>query len=159
MDNKLQQLVGEAIKLELNIADLYTIFHNALPEDSEFWWELVSEEKKHADLIKSGEDTLLLPQQFPMERLAASVQTLCESNIRLISLLKKYKERPPSREVAFNAALDIENSTGELHFQLAMERESTSSIITILQQLYKDYKDHTKRILAYMNDNGIEIYE
>jgi len=131
MNKNLSQLIEESIKLELNIADIYTFFYNTFPEDSDFWWQMALEEKSHANLIKSGRDTFL--DQFPHKLLAPSVQTLNNTNNKLISLLKEYKEKPPSRETAFNIALNIEQSTGELHFQLAMEKRT------------------------YMSDKGIEI--
>jgi hypothetical protein len=74
----------------------------------------------------------------------------------LVSLLKEYNEKPPSRESAFNIALNIEKSAGELHFQLAIETSPTSSIMEVLQVLNKDCKNHANRILAYMSDKGIE---
>jgi len=156
MDKKLSQLIDESIKLELNVAEIYMFFCNTFPEDSAFWRKLVLEEKKHADLIKSGKGTFLLPGQFPSKLLVSSVQTLCETNNKLISLFKKYNGKPLSRESAFNIALDIEKSPGELQFQQAMEKPPTSSIIEVLQVLNKNCKDHADRILAYMNDKGIE---
>ena len=156
MDKKLVQLIDESIKLELNASKIYMFFCNTFPEDSGFWRKLVLEEENHADLIKSGKGTFLLPGQFPSKLLVSSVQTLCKTNNKLISLLKKYNEKPPSRESAFNIALNIEKSAGELHFQLAMEKSPTSSIMEVLQILNKDCKDHANRILAYMNDKGIE---
>ncbi len=155
MNKELSQLIDESIMLELNIADIYMAFYNTFPEDSDFWWEMTSEEKSHANLIKSGRDTFL--DQFPPKLLAPSLQKLCNTNKKLISLLKEYKEKPPSRETAFNIALNIEQSTGELHFQLAMEKSFTSSIMKIFQELNNEYKDHANRIRAYMSDKGIEI--
>ncbi len=155
MKEQLSQLIDESIRLELNIADIYMVFYNTFPEDSDFWWQMTLEEKSHANLIKSGRDTFL--DQFPHKLLAPSVQTLNKTNNKLVSLLKEYKEKLPSRETAFNITLDIEQSTGELHFQLAMEKSFTSSIMKIFQELNNDYKDHANRIRAYMSDKGIEI--
>ena len=155
MSKKLSQLIDESIKLELNIADIYMVFYNTFPEDSDFWWKMTLEEKSHANLIKSGRDTFL--DQFPSKLLAPSFQIIYNTNNRLTSLLKEYKENPPSRETAFNIALNIEQSTGELHFQLAMEKSFTSSIMKIFQELNNEYKDHANRIRAYMSDKGIEI--
>ncbi len=156
MKKQLSQLIDESIKLELNIADVYMFFYNTFPEDSDFWWKMTLEEKSHANLIKSGRDTFL--GKFPPKLLAPSVQTLNNTNNKLISLLKEYKETPPSRETAFNIALNIEQSTGELHFQLAMEKSFTSSIMKIFQELNNEYKDHANRIRTYMSDNGIKIH-
>jgi hypothetical protein len=155
MKKQLSQLIDESIKLELNIADIYMVFYNTFFEDSDFWWKMTLEEKSHANLIKSGRDTFL--DQFPPKLLAPSLQKLNNTNDKLISLLKEYKEKPPSRETAFNIALNIEQSTGELHFQLAMEKSLTSSIMKIFQELNNDYKDHANRIRTYMRDNGIKI--
>ncbi len=155
MNKKLSQLIDESIKLELNIADIYMFFYNTFPEDSEFWWKMSLEEKNHASLIKSGRDTFL--DQFPHKLLAPSLQKLCNTNNKLIPLLKEYREKPPSRETAFNIALDLEQSTGELHFQIAMEKQVTSGIMKIFQELNNDYKDHANRIQTYMSDKGIEI--
>jgi hypothetical protein len=155
MKEQLSQLIDESIRLEQNIADIYMVFYNTFPEDSDFWWQMTLEENSHANLIKSGRDTFL--DQFPSKLLAPSLQKLCNTNKKLISLLKEYKEKPPSRETAFNIAMNIEQSTGELHFQLAMEKSFTSSIMKIFQELNKDYKDHINRIRAYMSDKGIEI--
>jgi hypothetical protein len=155
MNKKLSQLIDESIRLELNIADIYMVFYNTFPEDSDFWWKITSEEKGHANLIKSGRDTFL--DQFPPKLLDPSLQTLSNTSKKLISLLKEYKAKPPSRETAFNIALNIEQSTGELHFQLAMEKSFTSSIMKTFQELNNDCKDHASRISAYMSDKGIEI--
>ncbi len=155
MKKQLSQLIEESIRLELNIADIYMVFYNTFPEDSDFWWKMTSEEKSHANLIKSGRDTFL--DQFPSKLLAPSLQKLCNINNKLASLLKEYKENPPSREAAFNIALKIEKSTGELHFQLAMEKSFTSGIMKIFQELNNEYKDHANRIRTYMSDKGIEI--
>ena len=106
MNKKLLQLIEESIKLELNVADIYMAFYNTFSEDSDFWRQMVLEEKSHANLIKSGRDTFL--DQFPPRLLTPSLQELCDTNKKLISLLKEYKENPPSRETAFNTALDIE---------------------------------------------------
>ncbi len=156
MNKKLSQLIDESIKLELNVSKIYIFFCDTFPEDSEFWQKLVLEEKNHADLIKSGKDRFLLPGQFPSELLVSSVQTLCKTNNKLISLLKKYNDKPPSRESAFNIALAIEQSAGELHFQLAIEKPPNSRIMEVLQVLNDGCKDYANRILAYMNDKGIE---
>jgi len=156
MDKKLAQLIDESIKLELNVSKIYMFFCNTFPEDSVFWRKLVLEEKNHADLIKSGKGTFLLPGQFPSKLLTPSMKILCKTNNRLISLIKRYNEKLPSRESAFNIALDIEKSAGEFHYQLAMEKSPTSSIMKIFQGLNKDCKNHTNRILAYMSDKRIE---
>lgn len=157
MNKKLPQLIDGSIKLELNVAKIYMFFCDTFPEDSDFWRKLVSEEEEHAYLIKIAKGTFLSPHQFPSEFLVSSVQMLCETNNMLISLLKEYNEKPPSRESAFNIALGIEKSAGEHHYQRAMEKSTTSSTMETLQILNKGCKNHANRISAYMSDKGIKI--
>lgn len=158
MDEELIQVIEESIKLELNIADLYTIFYKTLPEDSDFWWKLHSEEKNHAYIVRGARDAGLSGRQFPRELFAPKIEMLLEVNSKLASLLEEYKKNPPSREIAFNVALSLEESAGEAHFQLAMEESPTSSIMEVFQILNRDDKNHASRIRTYMNDKGIEMH-
>ncbi|MCP4253521.1 MAG: hypothetical protein GY775_08935 [Candidatus Scalindua sp.] len=157
MNQALEQLIDVFIKLELNVADVYKIFYNTFPEDSELWLRLVLEEEKHADLIQSMKGTFLLPRQFPSELLAPSMEMLGKTNNRLISMLKKYSKKPPLRESAFKIALDIERSAGEFNFQLAAEKSPDSGVMKIFQELNKDCRNHTKKIITYMRNKGIEL--
>ena len=59
MNDKIIKILDESIKLELNIADLYLVFHEKIPEDSKFWWQLLLEEKNHATLLKTGKEVYL----------------------------------------------------------------------------------------------------
>ena len=95
--------------------------------------------------------------EFPHEILSDSLQDLKETNKKLRSLLKQFKDIPPSRELAFNTALEIEASAGELHFQHFMDKETNSTIDKLFQFLNRQNKDHVKRIRSYMKENDISI--
>jgi hypothetical protein len=71
--------------------------------------------------------------------------------------LKQFKNIPPSRELAFNTALEIEASAGELHFQHFMDKETNSKIDELFQFLNRGDKDHAKRIRSYMKNNNISV--
>jgi rubrerythrin len=157
MQQTLEQLIDESIELELNVAEVYTVFLNTFPEDYELWSRLVSEEEKHADLLQSMKSTFLLPHQFPSNLLVSSVKMLKQTNKRLISIIKKYGKKPPLRESTFKIALDIERSAGELNFHLAAEKSPDSSIMKIFQTLNKDCGGHTEKINTYMDNKGIEL--
>ena len=157
MDQTLEQLIDEFIKLELNVADVYKVFLNTFPEDSELWLRLIQEEEKHADLIQSMRSTFLLPRQFPSDLLASLRQTLDKTNNRLILMIKKYGKKPPLRESAFKVALDIERSAGEFNFHLASEKSPDSGVMKIFQELNKDCRNHTKKIITYMRNKGIKL--
>jgi len=157
MKQSLEQLIDESIRIELNVADIYKIFLNTFPEDFELWSKLVREEENHADLIGSMRSSFLLPNQFPSDLLASSIEMLEETNKRLVSMLKKYRKKPPLRESAFKVALDIERSAGEFDFQLAAEKLPDSGIMKIFQELNRDCRNHTKKINTYMHNKGIKL--
>ena len=159
MGNKLTQLVHEAIQLEFNVAKLYILFRDICSEDSEFWWRLVIEENNHAALLRSGIDFFMEAGLFPPDILPPVISDLQQANDKVISLLEQYDKNPPSREEAFNIALEIERSAGEIHFQRMMTKKGDSRIVELFQKLNEDDKDHIKRIQAYMKDKGINESE
>ena len=91
--------------------------------------------------------------------LASSLEELRSANSTIVELLEKHQDTPPSREDAFNLALKLEQSAGEIHFQQFMEKSSTSKLDSIFQRLNRDDKDHAIRIRSYMQDHGIKIKE
>ena len=159
MHKELSQLFDESIQLELNVAGLYTIFQGAFPDDAFFWGKLVVEEKNHASLIRDGKLRFQPLDKFPLEMLASSLEELRSANSTIVKLLEKHQDTPPSREDAFNLALKLEQSAGEIHFQQFMEKSSTSKLDSIFQRLNRDDKDHAMRIRSYMKDHAIEIKE
>ena len=156
MGNDLIKLAEEAMRLEYNVGKLYMIFRDTHPEDSDFWWQLVIEEGNHAALIKSGRDYFMPVGVFPDGMLPA-MEDMQEANKELESLLQKYAVEPPSRETAFNVALKMEMSAGEIHFQQTMTRAADSKVLAMFQKLNQDDKDHAKRIRAYMEENQIAV--
>ena len=149
------QLANEAIQIEHHISELYMIFYSAFPEDSELWWKLAIEEKNHASLLRSGINDFMPKGLFPMEMIGPSLQDMQEINKKLVSWIDQYQNDPPSRETAFQVALEVENSAGEVHFQEAMEQPPRCQMMKLFQQLNQDDKDHAKRIQAYMEEKGI----
>ncbi len=157
MNNAVTSLIEESINLELNISDIYSLFHKLFPDDAEFWWMLVLEEKNHAALFRSGKESFEPVNKFPYNLLHHSLQNLNDTNSELRSVIKNFENSPPSREEAFNIALKIENSACELHFQKFMDRETNSTIDEIFKKLNNDDKDHAKRIRSYMEKHGITV--
>jgi hypothetical protein len=153
MDDRHAQLIDELIRLELNMADLYRVFSVLFRKDTEFWRELHEEEKRHALLLKNGRDILY---EFPGELLPSTLQEVLNTNTILISLIKKYNGKPPSRVSAFKVALSFEESVGEVHYQRAMDNLPTSITLEIFQKLNNNDKDHAARISSYMSKHGIQ---
>ena len=154
MSHNLIKLAEEAMRLEYNVSKLYMIFRDAYPDDAAFWWQLVIEEGNHAALIKSGRDYFMPAVSLPKE-MFPSMEELQEANKGLELLLEKYAADPPSRETAFNVALKMEMSAGEIHFQRTMTKSADSKVLAMFQKLNQDDKDHANRIRAYMKQNEI----
>jgi hypothetical protein len=149
-------LLDESIQIELNAAELYRIFHTVFPEDADFWWKLHLEEKNHAALIRAGKEDFLPIGKFPLDMVTQSLEAVKRANSMLAALISEYQDTPPSRQDAFNAALLLEESAAELHFQKFMSKEAESKIDEIFQQLNMDDRNHAKRIRSYMEDHGME---
>lgn len=146
---KLNELIEESIRLELNAAQLYKIFSEALPEDSDFWWQLHLEERSHATLIRAARDSFVKRDKFPHDLIANSIEELKASNTKVEGLIEKLKETAPNRQEAFKVALELENESGELHYTRFMEKEADKGIETVFQQLNRGDKEHEKRIREY----------
>lgn len=157
MTEKLEKIIDESIKLEKNVAALYTIFSVSFTEDSEFWKALALEEIKHASLIMEGRKSFLIRGEFPRDLLASKIEMLIITNNKLVSLIKEYSKNSPSRATAFHVALEVESSAGEVHFQQAMENPPKSELMAIFQHLNRDDKDHAHRIRAYADYKGVHV--
>ncbi|THB70470.1 MAG: rubrerythrin family protein [Gammaproteobacteria bacterium] len=157
--SQLKELIEASIQLELNVSELYTIFYKVFSQDSEFWWRLVLEEKNHAALFKSGIESGEVFSKFPENLVIQELDILNSENANLRKLIDDYNLMPPTRDYAFNLALEIENSAVEIHFQQFMEEENNSVIDKIFQELNKADKDHVQRIFNYMQENGIPVTE
>ncbi len=150
MDEQLSRLMEESIQLELNISELYKLFHDLFDEDSDFWWRMLLEEKNHAALIRSIQELFVPKFTFPSELFTAPLKNIRQGNAEIRKLIKRYEENAPCREEAFNTALHLELAAGEAHFQLFMEKEPTSKIERIFQQLNSADRDHARRLRARM---------
>jgi hypothetical protein len=159
MNLELSLLFDESIKLEKNVAELYVTFQDTFPEDAGFWRELIIEERRHAALLESGKAHFAPASTFPVGLLSATLDELQDVNANLVKLFARYQEKSPSREEAFNIALKIEKSAGEIHFQKFMEKEADSHYVELFQRMNAYDKDHESRIRAYMEKHGIQIGE
>ncbi len=101
MKYALEQFIDEAIQLELNAAEIYLIFSEAIPEDANFWATLAWEEKNHASVLRTGKDILMPMDQFPGEILPNVIQVLVDTNLWLNSVKENFPEIKPDREKTF----------------------------------------------------------
>lgn len=150
-------MLEESIKLELNVAQLYTLFHAALPEHADFWWKMVIEEKNHAALIKSVRDSFVPAGVIPSELLASSLQDLIATNDNLAGLLERFGNTSPSAAEAFGTAVELEESAGEAHYQMFMDKKLGSRIDAVFQKLNNEDMNHAERLVNYIRDQKIML--
>ena len=86
MNSDITALAEESINLELNVSEIYSLFHSCFADDANFWWKLALEEKDHAALIRGGIEEFEPIGEFPHEILSNSLQDLKETNKKLRSL-------------------------------------------------------------------------
>ena len=158
MDEELSQILDESIQLELNVADLYLSFCHAFAEDKDFWSHLAEEEGNHAALLRSGKLESLDEGHFPAKILTTNLDALIKANKEIKELVKEHKQKPPSsRASAFEIAIKVEESTGEIDFSCFMEQQADSPALKLLRRVDRDDRDHARRIRNYMREKGIGI--
>jgi len=158
MDKELSRILDESIQLELNVADLYLSFCHAFAEDKDFWSHLAEEEGNHAAMLRSGKLESLDEGHFPAKILTTNLDALIKANKEIKELVKEHKQKPPSsRASAFEIAIKVEESTGEIDFSCFMEQEADSPALKLFRRLNRDDRDHARRIRNYMREKGIGI--
>jgi len=144
------EIIDASIALELAVADLYFLFHELHPEDSEFWWKMSLEENGHAALLQSGRDSFMPFNKFPEELVTNSLSRLKSSRQYINDKAKEIKKNPISRKQAFELAMAIEETAGEHHYQEFMAKIQDNKINNIFQKLNGADKDHADRISSYL---------
>lgn len=157
MHANLDYMLEASIELELQVAKLYMLFHHKLPQDSDFWWNLMLEEQNHAALLRSIKDVFVPRGSIPENLLAESSESISNTFAALKGWCKYYSDMPLTRSKAFNIALAIENSAAEIHFQRFMDKSPHSRVDEVFQQLNTDDKDHAQRIMHYMQTHNIDV--
>jgi rubrerythrin len=141
----------EAIKIENNLAEIYLLFSKKFSDDRLFWWTLSFEEKNHAALIES-EKLFYKVNAFPEELFSIDIEELININDTFKLKVESFNDNP-SKENAFNIALELENSAIELKYQKLLEYTNSDRAINLFKLLNRADKDHAKRIIEYKNKN------
>jgi len=152
MKSNLRQFIDEAIALELTVSDLYLHFSDRYKEDYEFWWTLALEEKNHAALLKSLKLAIPYLGNLPHELVAMKTEELKGSCAKINEIITNLGKEG-SRKKAFEIALELEESAGEVHYQAFIENDALSEGYKIFQKLNNDDKDHADRIRNYMENH------
>jgi len=158
MDKELTRILDESIQLELNVADLYLSFSHAFAEDKDFWSQLAEEEKNHAALLGGGKLESLDEGRFPAKILTTNLDALIKANKEIKELLKEHQQKPPSsRASAFEIAIKVEESTGEIDFSCFMRQQADSSAAKLFSRVNTEDRAHARRIRNYMREKNIGI--
>jgi hypothetical protein len=149
MDRDLSKLIDEAIHMELHIGDLYLLFSNQFPEESDFWGKLAKEEENHATLLCTLKQMGDADVEIPKGLLPDTIEELIKSNLEIQKAYEAF-EKKPDRTRAFQFALRIENCAGEMHYNTFMTVAPPSPLTDIFRKLNGDDVDHASRINEYM---------
>ena len=154
MHTHFSELIDEAIELELNVGRLYLVFYSLFPEDAAFWWTLAIEEENHAALLRTVQLMDASRVSIPAGIIPTVLAELKNSNQLILDAMEDFKKNP-ERVRAFQLALQIEISAGELHFDNFMKNAPESPVTEIFRKLNGDDVNHANRIRDYMKDHQI----
>src|SRR5574341_119299 len=131
MDQELSRILDETIQMKLHVADLYLSFSHDFSEDKVFWSHLAAEEGSHAALLRSEKLEALDEGHFPAKMLTTNLDALIKVNKEIKALVKEHKQKPPSRASAFEIAIKVEESTGEIDFSCFIEQDADSPALKL----------------------------
>jgi len=149
MTGENDKLLYEAVKMELNMCDLYLLYRDIFSRDSDFWTQLAKEEKGHAALLELGRE---VGDILPDELLCGKIADMNRMNMDMGNIIEKFKKEAPSVEDACKYAIEVENSAYELHYQHLASLGADSEVIRRFQKLNGYDKDHAERIAAFLAD-------
>ncbi|MFC1549104.1 ferritin family protein [Candidatus Omnitrophota bacterium] len=149
MNAEKNELLEEEIKLEFNMSRLYELYQQCFENDKDFWQQMAEEENNHALLLRTGE-MLLDEESLPEDFLYNNLNELKAVNKKIEDAIAKYRGETPSREEAYNLAIELEEGAYEFHYQKMMTEKTNSEALQVFQKLNMDDKDHAERIKALL---------
>lgn len=147
MNKESQEFLDQAIRIEINMSELYRDYAKLFPDDEKFWRQLAKEESEHAALLGLAKE---LADKFPPEILQGTLDTLLEMNGKIRDTIEEYRQNRPSRKEAYSYAVELEQSAYEVHYQRMMDSDAESEAMKRFQSLNVYDKDHAKRILLLL---------
>jgi len=144
-------IINESIKLEINMAHFYSLFHDLFPDNDQFWQTLYLEERNHANLLHKIKNSFLNErEEYPEELFSISLNSLKSSNLFLKEFIKKYTKEPPSLQEACEISIHFESMAGEIHFDRFSNKSPTTDFEKLFSELNGDDKNHKQRIEQYL---------
>ena len=146
--SSLSDLLDEAIAIEYNTAELYSLYSECFPKDREFWKGLSREETIHGQLIDSAKryipelSVVVIDNNYEMMKLVNdSVRENIDEYRRMLKNGKKI-----NRFDAYFFAVSLEDSSQEEHYHNMIVGNYDQIIIDIFRELNGGDIDHKKRI-------------
>jgi rubrerythrin len=144
----MERIINESILCELDTFKIYNLFKDTFEEDAEFWKRLAEEELDHAVVLRKSKsfykDVTDIADIISVE----DFSTFMDVRQKINKLLEEFKENP-TREKAFDIALQIEKSAVEDNYQKFMNVTSNNDIADVLRKLNGEEKNHIERLKKY----------
>lgn len=144
-----QAILRAMIETEENVAALYRLYANRFMEDREFWAEIAREEEGHAAMLGSAAFHLAL-DRLPDEVLINKLDDLKVTNTSIRKITEDYAKERPSKEEAYNYAIQMEKSLSEAFVQELLTMQDAPEIVAMWQRLGAETTDHSKRIRSLL---------
>lgn len=135
-------------------AEIYHAFSKLFPEVREFWYDLALSEENHTNILLAAAG--LNRAGILKEYIVPSSLPYVRETLGLVSDSKKKVETGTlSMKGAFEMALKIENSTGEIYFQEVITQQTDSKVIMELRKMMTDEELHNVKIKRFMKSRGL----
>lgn len=152
----INQILDEAIKLELSLSQLYLLFKAHHPKDKAFWNSMAMEELGHADRLGLLKKSLSEEGKKTEQYTDVDFVKIRANNIQAQRLIDEF-DSGVSRELAFRTAVKLENSASEEHYRIVFNSEIESRLTKVFQSLSLEDKKHYNRLLDYIEKKNIQI--
>jgi hypothetical protein len=141
------------ISIEAMTAEIYHSLSGLFPQVRDFWYDLALSEENHTNilLVAAGLHRAGILTEYIVP---PSLPRIHETFTLVSNSKKKVEADNFSLKDAFEMALEIENSTGEIYFQEVITRQTDSKVILELRKLLIDEQLHNVKIMSFMKTHG-----
>lgn len=140
------RIIDLLIRLETNMARLYLCFADVCAKEKDFWFQLSTEEVRHASLLRTHREYIVDSRAFSGDLLSIEIMKIQYTNDRIEREIDMLDFGTMSLKQALTKAYEYETSAGECHFQKAVSFEDDQIARQILRRLNHEDKDHAERI-------------
>jgi rubrerythrin len=154
MPEEMSKSLGVCIAVEAMTAEIYHAFSRLFPQVKDFWYDLALSEENHTNILLLAAGLHRAGTQT--EDIAPRSLYQVQETFTLVSDSKKrVGTNNLSIKEAFEMALQIENSTGEIYFQQVITQQTDSEVILGLRELLVDEQLHNIKIQSFMKTHGL----